>query len=141
MRVTPRTAGPADRRIETPRSARPPCSCFLPLRRARQHLPDAPERRQDPRRLVGQVNDLVALRARDHVLQRFDIADRDQVPRRIAAGSLDGGRDALDRLRFRSEEHTSELQSRLHLVCRLLLEKKKKKNNETSITHEKCSRS
>src|SRR2546429_6021634 len=28
----------------------------------------------------------------------------------------------------RSEEHTSELQSRLHLVCRLLLEKKKKKN-------------
>src|SRR2546422_7932875 len=29
----------------------------------------------------------------------------------------------------RSEEHTSELQSRLHLVCRLLLEKKKKKEN------------
>src|SRR3989449_8168314 len=29
----------------------------------------------------------------------------------------------------RSEEHTSELQSRLHLVCRLLLEKKKKKSN------------
>src|SRR2546422_5117868 len=29
--------------------------------------------------------------------------------------------------RRRSEEHTSELQSRLHLVCRLLLEKKKKK--------------
>src|SRR2546422_5537346 len=29
--------------------------------------------------------------------------------------------------RTRSEEHTSELQSRLHLVCRLLLEKKKKK--------------
>src|SRR5690554_6954177 len=33
----------------------------------------------------------------------------------------------------RSEEHTSELQSRPHLVCRLLLEKKKKKLN-TSIT-------
>src|SRR3989449_2841763 len=31
----------------------------------------------------------------------------------------------------RSEEHTSELQSRLHLVCRLLLEKKKKINNNT----------
>src|SRR2546422_8248156 len=29
----------------------------------------------------------------------------------------------------RSEEHTSELQSRLHLVCRLLLEKKKKEDN------------
>src|SRR5207253_11510079 len=32
-----------------------------------------------------------------------------------------------DFLRHRSEEHTSELQSRGHLVCRLLLEKKKKK--------------
>src|SRR2546422_8732870 len=32
---------------------------------------------------------------------------------------------------FRSEEHTSELQSRLHLVCRLLLEKKKKSANNT----------
>src|SRR2546422_479861 len=32
------------------------------------------------------------------------------------------------RLATRSEEHTSELQSRLHLVCRLLLEKKKKQN-------------
>src|SRR5258707_9224146 len=30
----------------------------------------------------------------------------------------------------RSEEHTSELQSRQYLVCRLLLEKKKKKNNK-----------
>src|SRR2546429_2661088 len=29
----------------------------------------------------------------------------------------------------RSEEHTSELQSRLHLVCRLLLEKKKNRNH------------
>src|SRR2546422_5962563 len=33
------------------------------------------------------------------------------------------------RLAVRSEEHTSELQSRLHLVCRLLLEKKKKKKH------------
>src|SRR2546422_6834548 len=32
----------------------------------------------------------------------------------------------------RSEEHTSELQSRLHLVCRLLLEKKKKIQRESS---------
>src|SRR3989442_8796723 len=31
----------------------------------------------------------------------------------------------------RSEEHTSELQSRPHLVCRLLLEKKKKRNKST----------
>src|SRR2546422_1467638 len=33
----------------------------------------------------------------------------------------------------RSEEHTSELQSRLHLVCRLLLEKKKKERRHHSI--------
>src|SRR2546422_8592750 len=33
--------------------------------------------------------------------------------------------------RTRSEEHTSELQSRLHLVCRLLLEKKKKIHQQT----------
>src|SRR5690554_7590621 len=32
----------------------------------------------------------------------------------------------LEKNEFRSEEHTSELQSRPHLVCRLLLEKKKK---------------
>src|SRR2546422_5342067 len=32
----------------------------------------------------------------------------------------------------RSEEHTSELQSRLHLVCRLLLEKKKKTSTSSS---------
>src|SRR2546429_932679 len=32
----------------------------------------------------------------------------------------------------RSEEHTSELQSRLHLVCRLLLEKKKNRIHSTS---------
>src|SRR2546422_8550844 len=35
--------------------------------------------------------------------------------------------------RRRSEEHTSELQSRLHLVCRLLLEKKKKKNKNHTV--------
>src|SRR5690625_5646597 len=35
------------------------------------------------------------------------------------------------RRRRRSEEHTSELQSRGHLVCRLLLEKKKKEQNKT----------
>src|SRR2546422_3700534 len=34
----------------------------------------------------------------------------------------------------RSEEHTSELQSRLHLVCRLLLEKKKKNKEYTTST-------
>src|SRR2546422_6070135 len=40
------------------------------------------------------------------------------------------GQDRIvDEFVFRSEEHTSELQSRLHLVCRLLLEKKKKSDS------------
>src|SRR2546422_7245484 len=44
---------------------------------------------------------------------------------------------SITQARPRSEEHTSELQSRLHLVCRLLLEKKKKKttNNQNVIKH------
>src|SRR2546422_8252501 len=41
---------------------------------------------------------------------------------------------ALTAVNRRSEEHTSELQSRLHLVCRLLLEKKKRITNQ----HAKC---
>src|SRR5436853_7919860 len=35
----------------------------------------------------------------------------------------------IENLQYRSEEHTSELQSLRHLVCRLLLEKKKKNKN------------
>src|SRR5690554_7286639 len=38
---------------------------------------------------------------------------------------------------LRSEEHTSELQSRPHLVCRLLLEKKKKKKQKTKTQKKK----
>src|SRR5690554_7330715 len=64
-------------------------------------------------------------------------------------GTDELGRDVLSRIfsaiqislliAFRSEEHTSELQSRPHLVCRLLLEKKKTTNillytNTTSLT-------
>src|SRR2546429_7175090 len=50
---------------------------------------------------------------------------RNVVGARIRNGGIES---RLTVLRFslgRSEEHTSELQSRLHLVCRLLLEKKK----------------
>src|SRR5207249_11511496 len=39
----------------------------------------------------------------------------------------EGGEGQRQRIQSRSEEHTSELQSRFDLVCRLLLEKKKKK--------------
>src|SRR5437016_9969725 len=40
----------------------------------------------------------------------------------------------------RSEEHTSELQSLTNLVCRLLLEKKKNKNQDTQNAHLECLR-
>src|SRR5690554_1879259 len=52
----------------------------------------------------------------------------------ITAGlkNVTAGANPMD-LKRRSEEHTSELQSRPHLVCRLLLEKKKKK--KTNKTH------
>src|SRR5439155_4461591 len=47
-------------------------------------------------------------------------------PHSIACHLLSvGGLNRRESLRVRSEEHTSELQSRGHLVCRLLLEKKK----------------
>src|SRR5689334_23697959 len=57
--------------------------------------------------------------------------------RPVPGGAVD--RLVADRLRRRSEEHTSELQSQFHLVCRLLLEKKKdfclkKKISYTSIS-------
>src|SRR5260370_15314326 len=59
-------------------------------------------------------------------------------PRRYAIRTRSAGRGAARRTaarsrrrRTRSEEHTSELQSHLNLVCRLLLEKKKKKYCDT----------
>src|SRR5689334_24130640 len=51
-----------------------------------------------------------------------------------AAGEGAVGAGAAARHRDRSEEHTSELQSQFHLVCRLLLEKKK--NNKQVLIHD-----
>src|SRR5687768_17638786 len=47
---------------------------------------------------------------------------------KVLSGAIapDEGHIVIDGEEVRSEEHTSELQSRLHLVCRLLLEKKNK---------------
>src|SRR2546422_3541867 len=66
--------------------------------------------------------------ARNHLLHRLREAPKASSPADLQSyvGSP-----------VRSEEHTSELQSRLHLVCRLLLEKKK--NNRQSLLH--CGRS
>src|SRR5438552_10030408 len=54
------------------------------------------------------------------------------VQRQRAGRSHERGKLALERPGLRSEEHTSELQSPDHLVCRLLLEKKKIKQKITN---------
>src|SRR2546429_6993507 len=53
----------------------------------------------------------------------------------VHGGGARDRRRQTDQPRHRSEEHTSELQSRLHLVCRLLLEKKKRRPPVTSRLH------
>src|SRR2546429_2939938 len=63
---------------------------------------------------------------------------REHVPlvrKRITGIVSRGGSLMAHWMEHRSEEHTSELQSRLHLVCRLLLEKKKKKNKLLLFLH------
>src|SRR5438477_4486401 len=52
--------------------------------------------------------------------------------RRAARPSCSGSRRSSSTICARSEEHTSELQSHVNLVCRLLLEKKKKNNQVKS---------
>src|SRR3989449_4528764 len=79
-----------------------------------QHLAhDALRGAHGKRRVGGDLGavfpgESLQVRSRDHVVNEPHVL-------RLLRGEL------------RSEEHTSELQSRLHLVCRLLLEKKKKK--------------
>src|SRR2546422_4850049 len=64
------------------------------------------------------------------VLTAVDVGGPDGARPKEIAAQLGVSRAAATTFiqRLRSEEHTSELQSRLHLVCRLLLEKKKKKH-------------
>src|SRR5690606_41184632 len=62
---------------------------------------------------------------------RFDPCSTHHLPHRPASRAAGHGRQGTQWVpfclaRLRSEEHTSELQSRENLVCRLLLEKKKK---------------
>src|SRR2546422_7540105 len=56
------------------------------------------------------------------------------VPLEELYGACRTARELLIGEHARSEEHTSELQSRLHLVCRLLLEKKKKIHEQLLLT-------
>src|SRR2546422_6713357 len=62
---------------------------------------------------------------RDRILHQGEARFRPRVGECVPLGWPRGRRE-------RSEEHTSELQSRLHLVCRLLLEKKKKEESRVT---------
>src|SRR2546422_5716952 len=77
-------------------------------------------RSQELPRVAGLEGEVVIVDPRPvfHFLEVDDVLLFLGRPRRLRLLELE--------LPVRSEEHTSELQSRLHLVCRLLLEKKKK---------------
>src|SRR5207253_11262771 len=97
----------------------PLLSCFVHWAAASRALPSFPTRRS---------SDLVARRAGDPIRHPCELATgpsetplRRRCPCACARKHMDSGAGAE-----RSEEHTSELQSRGQLVCRLLLEKKKK---------------
>src|SRR5687768_17810083 len=94
---------------------RPPRSTLFPyttLFRSGEPAPDYPYRRPPP-------------------LDENDVKENNEYEGLYLAGMPT---EPLDKGKGRSEEHTSELQSRLHLVCRLLLEKKKKKKQTKSQT-------
>src|SRR5206468_13010340 len=87
---------------------------------ARRVLHSFPTRRSSD--LIGELRHELATHAREQDVGRLDVAMDDAVLVRLRGGAADPLEDAE---RLRSEEHTSELQSRSDLVCRLLLEKKK----------------
>src|SRR5438309_9349351 len=60
-------------------------------------------------------------------LVEYNPVNHPNQPRRMTENE---GDEIVDSASGRSEEHTSELQSQFHLVCRLLLEKKKKKQKD-----------
>src|SRR2546422_4932007 len=98
---------------------RPPRSTLFPYTTLFRSLPPSPEPLEEDtlvrRMLIDHLQFFAHLR---HEIGPEDLTERHDV-------------GLLSPL-IRSEEHTSELQSRLHLVCRLLLEKKK--NNKPRIS-------
>src|SRR5207249_3796038 len=81
---------------------------------------------------AGRLERPLLVAARERQLIQHEHHGVRQVERRIRGARGDGHHAvaAIQRLIGRSEEHTSELQSRFDLVCRLLLEKKKKKKKK-----------
>src|SRR2546430_8500312 len=66
--------------------------------------------------------------------------EHDDLALDLVAGGLDDVEPLVQDQLLRSEEHTSELQSQSNLVCRLLLEKKKKKRTVTPEDISRCTK-
>src|SRR2546422_2165385 len=87
----------------------------------------APERKSSTtRRRTASVRDAGLMRGQD-LRASFIVYGRE------SSSSIARADASRGYLLSRSEEHTSELQSRLHLVCRLLLEKKKNTNHVQTV--------
>src|SRR5207302_8072950 len=83
--------------------------------------PDHPDLHSFPTRRSSDLSSLVR-------------SQRAMLPAPTSVADASGGMIVTVVVADRSEEHTSELQSRENLVCRLLLEKKKKKKNNNNTT-------
>src|SRR5260370_22828562 len=95
--------------------------------------------RRPPRSTLFPYTTLFRSRARADDGARRQLSDRPMIevhPGIARVSALEErGQDELRRNHRRSEEHTSELQSHLNLVCRLLLEKKKREQNSYDASH------
>src|SRR3712207_8563989 len=98
---------------------RPPRSTLFPYTTLfRSGTGGVPHQRRDRRGAGALAADVADDQAPLAVAEVEDVVEVAADPQPLAAGAVVGGH-------LRSEEHTSELQSRQYLVCRLLLEKKK----------------
>src|SRR3712207_8027883 len=93
---------------------RPPRSTLFPYTTLFRSVDDEPEIREILCDLLGFDYDCAAVASAEEALAHLRTRGVDLVISDITMGGIS-----------RSEEHTSELQSRQYLVCRLLLEKKK----------------
>src|SRR5699024_12065619 len=104
-----------------------------------QHSIDTKGRIIVPSKLRDQLGEkFVVTRGLDGCLFGYPLSEWEKLETKLDEMPL-SKKDARTFVRFfysaRSEEHTSELQSRFDLVCRLLLEKKKHKNTNTTNTN------
>src|SRR5437764_7935957 len=84
---------------------------------------------------LNRVDVTASLREGKHGMTVHDLCGNPRIPVKVAAPISDFDVDSPSWRNWswpRSEEHTSELQSPMYLVCRLLLEKKKKKRIKTT---------